>query len=109
MAQYQSGTQTRRVPAPSQAHVQPEAQVHPDLARRLAIGPADIVRLASRRGTAAFRATISADIRPDTVFVPFHWGGASAANALTNPALDHYSGMPAFKACAIDIERIGSP
>ena len=50
MAQYQSGTQTRRVPAPSQAHVQPEAQLHPDLARRLAIGAADIVQLTSRRG-----------------------------------------------------------
>ena len=35
MAQYQSGTQTRRVPAPSQASAQPEAQLHPDLARRL--------------------------------------------------------------------------
>ena len=37
MAQYQSGTQTRRVPAPSQAQAQPEAQLHPDLARRLGI------------------------------------------------------------------------
>jgi assimilatory nitrate reductase catalytic subunit len=109
MAQYQSGTQTRRVPAPSQALAQPEAQLHPDLARRLGICPADIVQLTSRRGTAAFRASITADIRPDTIFVPFHWGGASAANALTNPALDRYSRMPAFKACAVDVTRIGSP
>jgi assimilatory nitrate reductase catalytic subunit len=109
MAQYQSGTQTRRVAAPSQATVQPEAQLHPDLARRLQIGPADIVRLTSRRGVATFRATVSADIRPDTVFVPFHWGGASAANALTNPALDPYSRMPAFKACAVNLCRVGDP
>jgi assimilatory nitrate reductase catalytic subunit len=109
MAQYQSGTQTRRVPAPSQAHVQPEVQLHPDLARRLAIGAADIVQLTSRRGAAAFRAAISTDIRPDTVFVPFHWAGASAANALTNPALDRFSRMPAFKACAVAVARIGSP
>jgi assimilatory nitrate reductase catalytic subunit len=27
MGQYQSGTQTRRVPSPSQAQVQPEAQL----------------------------------------------------------------------------------
>ena len=119
MAQYQSGTQTRRVPnpeqspaapsAPTQARDQPEAQLHPDLARRLAIGPADIVRLSSRRGTASFRAKVSDEIRPDTIFVPFHWGGASAANALTNPALDPHSRMPAFKACAVRLERIGSP
>ena len=109
MAQYQSGTQTRRVPSPSQAQVQPEAQLHPDLARRLSIGSADIIQLSTRRGVANFRATITTDIRPDVVFLPFHWGGASAANALTNPALDPYSRMPAFKVCAVAVQRIGSP
>lgn len=109
MAQYQSGTQTRRVPAPARATAQPEVQLHPDLARRLQIGPSDLVQLTSRRGVATFRAAISADIRPDTVFVPFHWGGASAANALTNPALDPYSRMPAFKACAVNLCRVGDP
>jgi assimilatory nitrate reductase catalytic subunit len=109
MAQYQSGTQTRRVPSLSQAQVQPEAQLHPDLARRMGIGSADIVQLSTRRGAANFRATITTDIRPDVVFLPFHWGGASAANALTNPALDPYSRMPAFKVCAVAVQRIGSP
>ncbi|MGI8459667.1 MAG: molybdopterin oxidoreductase family protein, partial [Propionibacteriaceae bacterium] len=107
MAQYQSGTQTRRVPHLAQP--QPEAHLHPSLARRLSIEAADIVALRSRRGSAAFRAKVSDDIRPDTMFVPFHWGGASAANALTNPALDPRSKMPAFKACAVSAERIGSP
>src|SRR4051794_294660 len=109
MAQYQSGTQTRRVPAPSQSSVQPEAQLHPDLARRLQIGTADIVRLSTRRGAATFRARVTDEIRADTVFVPFHWGGASAANALTNAALDPSSKMPAFKVCAVAVERIGTP
>jgi assimilatory nitrate reductase catalytic subunit len=109
MAQYQSGTQTRRVPSTSQAQVQPEAQLHPDLAGRLKIGNADIVQLSTRRGSAAFRAVINTGIRQDVVFVPFHWGGASAANALTNPALDPYSRMPAFKVCAVAVRRLGSP
>jgi assimilatory nitrate reductase catalytic subunit len=109
MAQYQSGTQTRRVPAPSQSSVQPEVQLHPDLARRLGIGTADIVRLTTRRGAASFRARVTDEIRADTVFVPFHWGGASAANALTNPALDPSSKMPAFKVCAVAVERVGDP
>jgi assimilatory nitrate reductase catalytic subunit len=43
------------------------------------------------------------------VLLPFHWGGASAANALTNPALDPYSRLPAFKVCAVAVQRIGSP
>jgi assimilatory nitrate reductase catalytic subunit len=109
MAQYQSGTQTRRVPSPAQAQARPEAQIHPDLARRLDIGPADIVQLTSRRGAANFRAKISDEIRRDTIFVPFHWGGLSAANALTNPALDPHSRMPAFKVCAVSAAKIGEP
>ncbi len=109
MAQYQSGTQTRRVPSPAQSSSQPEAQLHPDLARAIGLANADIVELSSRRGTATFRARISKDIRPDTVFVPFHWGGISAANALTNPVLDRHSRMPAFKACAVNLVRLGNP
>jgi assimilatory nitrate reductase catalytic subunit len=109
MAQYQSGTQTRRVPGPSQGQVQPGAQLHPDLARRLKIANADIIQVRTRRGAANFRTVITTDIRPDVVFLPFHWGGASAANALTNPALDPHSRMPAFKVCAVAVQRIGSP
>jgi len=40
---------------------------------------------------------VVATIRPDTVFVPFHWVGA---NRLTNDALDPSSRMPEFKVCA---------
>jgi assimilatory nitrate reductase catalytic subunit len=47
---------------------------------------------------------VSSGIRPDTIFVPFHWGGDQAANRLTNPALDPVSKMPEFKACAVRIE-----
>lgn len=109
MAHYQSGTQTRRVPGPAQSSGEPEAQLHPNLARSLGVGNADLVELRSRRGTARFRARINDDIRPDTVFVPFHWGGESAANALTNPVLDRHSKMPAFKACAVSVVRVDHP
>ena len=71
MAQYQSGTQTRRVPAPSQSQVQPEAHLHSDLARRLEIDGADIVQLTSPRGAANFRAKVDDDILPGVIFVPF--------------------------------------
>ena len=108
MAQYQSGTQTRRHPSPAQA-VQPEAQLHPDLARRLGIRSADIVQLRTRRGASNFRARVTEDIRVDTVFVPFHWGGASNANVLTNAVLDPHSKMPEFKACGVSVTRIGTP
>ena len=33
-------------------------------------------------------ARVTSDVRPDTVFVPFHYGGAGAVNELTNDVLD---------------------
>ena len=52
------------------------------------------------------RVRLGRDIRPDTVFAPFHFGGANAVNVLTNPALDPHSQMPEFKACAVALERV---
>ncbi|WP_438861941.1 molybdopterin oxidoreductase family protein [Paractinoplanes abujensis] len=100
MQHYQSGNQTRRVRALTVALPEPRAEIHPDLARRHGIADGDLVELRSRRGAAVLRARLSDGIRPDTVFAPFHWPGA---NALTNPALDPHSRMPAFKACAVAI------
>ena len=42
-------------------------------------------------------------VRPDTVFMPFHWSGAGSVNRITNDATDPVSGMPEFKVCAVDV------
>ena len=109
MQQYQSGNQTRRSRSLRPTAGTPRAELHPDLARRHGIGPDDLVELRTRRGRAVFRAQVTDTIRPDTVFVPFHWGGGASANALTDPTLDPHSKMPAFKACAVAVERTGGP
>jgi assimilatory nitrate reductase catalytic subunit len=109
MAQYQSGTQTRRTRSLSMVAPTARAELHPDLARTLGIGPDDVVELATRRGRARFHAHVTDAVRPDVVFAPFHWGGASSANALTDPALDPTSRMPAFKVCAVAVTRVGGP
>ena len=46
-------------------------------------------------------------IRPDTVFIPYHWPGAKAANQLTNRAVDPLSNMPEFKVAAVRVEPAG--
>jgi assimilatory nitrate reductase catalytic subunit len=102
---YQSGTQTRRVGELRAAAPEPFVELHPSLAQSLSIADGKMVTLESRRGRATGRARITADIRPDTVFMPFHWGGSGAANLLTNPALDPASKMPEFKVCAVRLER----
>ncbi len=50
-----------------------------------------------------------ADIRLDALFVPFHWGGAGAANLLTNTALHPIARIPEFKAGAMRAEPDGKP
>jgi assimilatory nitrate reductase catalytic subunit len=105
MAQYQSGTQTRRIPALMQASPEAFVQIHPSMARTYGISEGESVRLTTRRGTASLIAQLTASIRMDTLFVPFHFNGTGSANLLTNPALDPISRMPEFKVCAVRIEK----
>jgi assimilatory nitrate reductase catalytic subunit len=101
---YQSGAQTRRVPALRAAQPEPFLEIHPDLAAACSLGEGDQVRVVSRRGAAHARARITDAVRADTVFMPFHWGGRGSANLVTNPALDPVSKMPEFKVCAVRVE-----
>ncbi|MFS4095669.1 molybdopterin oxidoreductase family protein [Streptomyces sp. AF1A] len=107
VAQYQSGAQTRRVPELNAAAPGPFVELHPRLAARLGAAEGEPVAVVSRRGRAVAPARITAAIRPDTVFMPFHWPGEGRANTLTNPALDPTSGMPEFKSCAVRVEVLG--
>ncbi|MFE9094060.1 molybdopterin oxidoreductase family protein [Streptomyces sp. NPDC007264] len=107
VAQYQSGAQTRRVEELNAAAPGPYVEMHPRLAERLGAADGDAVAVVSRRGRAVAPARISRAIRPDTVFMPFHWPGAGRANTVTNPALDPTSRMPEFKVCAVRLERVG--
>jgi NAD(P)H-dependent nitrite reductase large subunit len=104
LAQYQSGTQTRRVADLQALAPEPVAEVHPATAARLGLKDGGRAVLTTRRGTARMAVELTTDIREDTVFVPFHWGGEGSANRLTNPALDPISRMPEFKVCATRAE-----
>ncbi|WP_405473464.1 molybdopterin oxidoreductase family protein [Streptomyces canus] len=108
VAQYQSGAQTRRVDELNAAAPGPFVELHPRLAERLGAAEGDPVAVVSRRGRAVAPARITLGIRPDTVFMPFHWYGEGRANTLTNPALDPTSRMPEFKACAVRVEAVKS-
>jgi assimilatory nitrate reductase catalytic subunit len=105
LGQYQSGTFTRRVKRLAALAPEPLAELHPSTAQRLELEDGDTARLTTRRGEARFTVRITPDTRPDTVFVPFHWGGEQSINRLTNPALDPISRMPEFKVCAVRVER----
>jgi assimilatory nitrate reductase catalytic subunit len=104
LAHYQSGTQTRRTPQLMEASPKPFAEIHPQLAKRHGLVDGAPIVIRTRRGSATFTSRVTADIRPDTVFVPFHWPAEASANRLTNDALDPVSRMPEFKVCAARID-----
>ena len=104
LVHYQSGAQTRRVV--ELVAVAPEAfvEVHPDTAARAGLADGQWARVVSRRGGVAVRVRCVGSLRPDTVFLPFHFGGEQSANQVTNPVLDPVSRMPEFKVCAVRLE-----
>ena len=101
---YQSGAQTRLVDELLSAVPEVFLEVHPDTADRAGLTDGGMVRVVSRRGEMSARVRHVASIRPDTVFLPFHFAGDQRANLLTNPALDPTSRMPEFKVCAVRLE-----
>ena len=65
----------------------------------------DLVEVTSRRGAMTLPARVVTTIRPDTVFIPYHWPGGRAANQLTNRALDPISKIPEYKVAAVRVAR----
>lgn len=106
LSHYQTGAQTRRVPELLQAEPDAFVEIHPDTATSYGITQGATAQLTTRRGSATFVARLTRDIRRDTLFVPFHWGGGSNANLLTNDAIDPVSKIPEFKLCAVRIEAV---
>jgi assimilatory nitrate reductase catalytic subunit len=103
---YNSGAQTRQVAKLNGARPLPRLELHPRLARRHRVVTGSRVTLESRRSKVEFVAEVTPDIRPDTVFAPFHYGGRDAANLLTSAHLDPTSRMPEFKLAAVRIAGV---
>jgi assimilatory nitrate reductase catalytic subunit len=106
--QYLSGNQTRRIGFLVQQCPEPYVEIHPETAHKMKINDGERVKVISRRGEGIFPALVVRTIRPDTIFIPYHWGERLAANQLTNPALDPTSKIPEYKACSAKIEKIHS-
>jgi assimilatory nitrate reductase catalytic subunit len=106
VSQFLSGTQTRRIGPLVQQYPEPLLELHPDLARKHGIIDGDLVRVWSRRGSVTLRCQVVKTIRPDTVFIPYHWADEKSANRLTNNTLDPISKIPEFKVCAVQIAKV---
>jgi assimilatory nitrate reductase catalytic subunit len=101
VAHFLSGNQTRRIGALVEQTPRPWVEVHPSLG----FAPGDPVRVTTRRGEITLPALVTDTIRDDTVFVPYHWAGRTAANLMTVDALHPVSKIPEYKVCACRVER----
>jgi assimilatory nitrate reductase catalytic subunit len=105
VSHYLSGNQTRRIGSLVDQYGEPKCEMHPALASRIGVQTGDTVKVLTRRGELVVPAQVVKTIRPDTVFVPYHWPGKKSANLLTNRALDPTSKIPEYKVCACRVEK----
>jgi len=105
VSQFLSGTQTRRIGPLVEQYPEPRIEMHPRLAAKLGIADGDWATAESRRGTCTLRAQVVTTIRPDTIFIPYHWAGRKSVNQLTISAQDPISKIPEYKVCAVRVTK----
>ena len=109
VSHFLSGAQTRRI-GPLVDHCpEPFIEVHPQLAERLGIVQGDFATAETRRGAITLRVDVVKTIRPDTIFIPYHWPGEKSANTLTIAAQDPISKIPEYKVCAVRLRKADAP
>jgi assimilatory nitrate reductase catalytic subunit len=109
VSHYLSGTQTRRIGPLVDQYPEPRVEIHPRLAEAHAIADGDWVQVTTRRADVTVQASVVRTIRPDTVFIPYHWPGPRSANRLTHRTLDPRSKIPEYKVSACRIRRTTAP
>jgi assimilatory nitrate reductase catalytic subunit len=110
VSQFLSGTQTRRIGPLLRQYPEPRIEMHPRLASKLGIADGDWATVETRRGELTLRAMVVTTIRPDTIFVPYHWAGPKSANQLTVAAQDPISKIPQYKVCGCRVRKAaGAP
>ncbi|PRB37838.1 nitrite reductase [Arthrobacter sp. MYb23] len=102
---YQSGAQTRRVSELLASQPQARLLIHPGTAAARGIADGDYATVTNERGEVLCRAELSTTVRPDTVFLPFHFPGQENANRLTEAVTDPISGMPEFKTSRVWVRK----
>ena len=62
--------------------------------------------ITTRRSAITLEAMVVRTIRPDTVFIPYHWPRERSANRLTHRTLDPRSKIPEYKVSACRIAKV---
>ena len=79
------------------------AEINIDDAKELKVRDGSPIKVKSRRGELQINAMVSPDVKPGHVFIPFFL--REQAGFLMEPVFDPESKAPAFRLCAVRIER----
>ncbi|MEM8649189.1 MAG: molybdopterin-dependent oxidoreductase [Pseudomonadota bacterium] len=105
-------TRTAQTPRLSSHMGEPYCEIHPQDAVQLGVQSAGLVKLKNMHGEIIVRVLLSDRIAKGAVFVPMHWTDQFASNArvdkLVPAALDPFSGQPASKNVAVDMEPVAA-
>ena len=104
---YHTRSMTGRVVGLNELAPESYIEVNPATAGRLDLIDGELVRVQSRRGRIETTVRVTDIIKPEIVFMPFHFAKGSA-NVLTNSCVDPIAKIPEFKVCAVRIEKMQS-
>ncbi len=102
--QYHTGTMTMKTEGLNERAPENFVEISQDDAKRFGLEDGSIAKVASRRGDITAKVKISPTAIKGTVFIPFHFA-KSAANRLTNAALDPIAKIPEYKVCAVKLSK----
>jgi len=102
---YHTGTMTRKIAGLNIIEPNGKIEINPVDAAAINIIDGQTVRVVSRRGEISTTAKVTSKVPPKVVYMDFHFA-ESAANTLTNTALDPIAKIPELKICAVRIEGV---
>ena len=101
---WHTGSMTRRASMLHEIEPDPNANLCFEDMQKFNIQDGDLITVDSRRGSIDVYARRDDMLKPGQVFIPFCYV-ESAANLLTNAALDPFAKIPEFKFCAVKISK----
>ena len=104
---WHGGEMTRRARGLMEVYPEALVEIHPLDAQEAGIDNGKLIKVTSRRGEIVAKAEVTDRVEPGLIFSTFHFP-ESAANFLTNPALDPVAKIPEFKVCAVRVEPVWS-
>jgi formate dehydrogenase major subunit len=107
LSQYNVGAQTRRTQN-TVWHAEDLLEIHPHDAEQRGVREGDLVKLASRTGETALRATITDRVAPGVVYTTFHHP-ETQANVVTTDYSDWATNCPEYKVTAVQVTKTNGP